>query len=280
MSTRTSDGYPETLANRCASSKASRVALVWRRWATVARRGRTISTRGGLSAFVEFTGDGDAARCRTATMPAAPTPTTTTKTLMLVLFVTFMLFRLQNSFWLFRRPSMMLDASVVTIPHRPQPRLRLEIAAMRVIGIERRGNRGMARLERGQDRRQDDERGARCAEETADHRPPERRALLSAFTQAQRHRQHPGEHRETGHQDRTQPAPCAFYCCLPWLAALHPAALSESHEQDGICHGDADRHDRAHEGLNVERGPGEPEHEYDPGDHGGNRQSDRQGKPE
>src|ERR1700682_236541 len=181
MSTRTSDRYPETLANRSASSKASREAFVWRRWATVARRGRTISTRGGLSAFVEFTGDGDAARCRTASMPPAPMATTITKTLMLVLFVTFMLFRLQNSFWLFRRPSMEFGASVATIRHRPEPRLRFEIPAIRVVRIERRGYRGMPRLQRGQDRRQDDERGARCTEQAAEHRPPKRRPLLSAF---------------------------------------------------------------------------------------------------
>src|SRR5882762_4832937 len=97
MSTRTSDRYPETLAKRSASSKASRVALVWRRWATAARRGRTTSTRGGLSAFVEFAGDGDAARRQSATMAAAPTPTTTTKTLMPILFVNFIVLRLQNS---------------------------------------------------------------------------------------------------------------------------------------------------------------------------------------
>ena len=85
----------------------------------------------------------------------------------------------------------------------------------------------MPQLELGQDRRQDDERGARSAEENANHRPPKRRGLLAAFAEAQRHRHHPGHHRETGHQDRTQTAPCAFYRCLPWFAALEPAALKD-----------------------------------------------------
>src|SRR6266404_1820136 len=92
ISTRTSDKYPETLAKRSASSKAARVALVWRRWATVARRGRTTSTRGGSSTFAEFAGDGDgdaARRCRSTTMLPAPTPTTTNKTLMTVRLVKF-----------------------------------------------------------------------------------------------------------------------------------------------------------------------------------------------
>src|SRR5260221_6985228 len=161
MSTRTSDRYPETLAKRSVSSKASRVALVWRRWATVARRGRTSSTRGGLSAFVECTGDGDAARCQSATMPAAATPPTTTKTFMPVRPVKFMIFRtFEIQLWLFRlfrRQSM--------IRHLREPRLRLEIPAMRGVRIERGRNPGMPRLQRGQDRRQDDERSERCAEE-------------------------------------------------------------------------------------------------------------------
>src|SRR5882672_6802567 len=283
MSTRTSERYPETLANRSVSSKASRVALVWRRWANVARRGRTTSTRGRLSGFHGLTsdGDGDAAKCQSATIPTAPTPTATNKTFMPVRLVKCIVSAF--SVWLFRLfrcPSMEFGASVATIRHRPEPRLRFEIPAIRVIRIERGGNRGMPRLQRGQDRRQDDERGAGCAEETADHRTPQRSTLLSALAQAQRHGHHPGQHRETCHQDRTQTASCAFYCRLPWLATLNAAALSESHEQDGVCHGHANRHDRAHEGLNVERGPGEPKHEYDPGDDGGNRQPHCQGKPE
>jgi hypothetical protein len=32
--------------------------------------------------------------------------------------------------------------------------------------------------------------------------------------------------------------------------------------------------------LNVERGPGEPKQEHDPGDDGGDRQPNSQGKPE
>src|SRR5216683_8274765 len=139
MSTRTSDRYPETLAKRSASSKASRVALVWRRWATVRRRGRTTSTRGGLSAFVKFTGDGDAARCRTATMPPAPTPTSATKTITPVRPVKFIVSHLQNPVLpvrLFRRPNVVFGAPVATIRDRPDPRLRLEIAAIWVVGIE------------------------------------------------------------------------------------------------------------------------------------------------
>src|SRR3981189_2069111 len=86
---------------------------------------------------------------------------------------------------LFRRSRMVFSASVATIRHRRQPELRREITAVGVVGIERRGNWGTPRLERAQDGRQDDERGARRAKETADHRPPKRSALLSAFAYAQ-----------------------------------------------------------------------------------------------
>src|SRR6202035_1929662 len=106
MSTRTSDRYPETLANRSDSSKASRVALVWRRWATVTRRGRTTSTSGGLSALVELIGDDDAARCRSTTVPPAPKPTTITRTFMLVRLMKFIVFRLhyRSGCWLIPLP--------------------------------------------------------------------------------------------------------------------------------------------------------------------------------
>src|ERR1700758_1218442 len=154
MSTRTSDRYPETLANRSASSKASRVALVWRRWATVARRGRTTSTRGRLSGFQGLTSDGggDAAKCQSATMPAAPTLMTTAKTLMPVRLMKFMVLPLDFvlAARLFRRPIIGFGRSVATIRHRGELRLRLEIAAMGVVRIERRGNRGTPRLGRAQ----------------------------------------------------------------------------------------------------------------------------------
>src|SRR5215831_4513674 len=94
-----------------------------------------------------------------------------------------------------------------------------EIAAVRVVGIERGGNRGTPRLERRENRGQDDERGAGRADEATDDRPAKRRALPAAFAIGTT------QHCKTGHQDRTQTAPCAFYCRLPWLAARDPASV-------------------------------------------------------
>src|SRR4051812_38020485 len=204
--------------------------------------------RGRVSTSVDFAGGGAAAMFRWATIAPAPMATTTTmKTCIPLWLANFMMPSPRINFGgsLDESPIPVLTASVAMIRIRREPRTRLEITAARVVGIERRGNLGMPRLQHGQDRRQDDERGAGCAEEAADHHPPERCALPAAFTEAQRHRYHPGQHRKTGHQDRTQTAPCAFYRRLRWLAALDPAALSKSHEQDGVCHGHADRHDRA-----------------------------------
>src|SRR5258707_4632018 len=68
---------------------------------------------------------------------------------------------------LFRRPIIVFGGSVATIRHRGGPRLRLEIAAMRVIRIQRSRKRGTPRLQRRQGSRADDERGAPCAAENA-----------------------------------------------------------------------------------------------------------------
>src|SRR3978361_893485 len=107
-------------------------------------------------------------------MPTAPPPPMPTNIFMPVRLVKFMCsaFRIRLAVRSFRRVSMGFSASVATIRHRPEPRLRLEMAARGVGRIERRGNLAMPRLERGEDCRQDDEGGAGCTEETADHRPP------------------------------------------------------------------------------------------------------------
>jgi len=85
---------------------------------------------------------------------------------------------------------------------------------------------GHARLERGQDRRQDDERGASCARRPPDHRPPKRGAFGRRF---------PG-------RAPSAPIPASIanwssgsdadgsvrlYCCLPWFRGPRPAALAK-----------------------------------------------------
>src|SRR5437660_7091402 len=82
-------------------------------------------------------------------------------------------------------PIVVFGASVATVRYRREPQFPFETAAVWVVRIERRGNLSLPRLERGQDRRQNNECGAGCAEETADHCSPQRRALPAAFAQAE-----------------------------------------------------------------------------------------------
>src|SRR5919109_4302131 len=49
-----------------------------------------------------------------------------------------------------------------------------------------------------------EERGECRHREATDDRAPQRRILLAALPEAQRHRQHADDHRERGHQDRAQ----------------------------------------------------------------------------
>src|SRR5215470_8356676 len=46
---------------------------------------------------------------------------------------------------------------------------------------------------------------SRCKDQAADHGAAERRVLLAALAQAQRHRRHADDHRERRHQHRTEP---------------------------------------------------------------------------
>src|SRR6202011_871184 len=55
-----------------------------------------------------------------------------------------------------------------------------------------------------EDNRHEDQRGHGCERQPADDRATERRVLLAAFAQAQRHRRHADDHAERGHQYRTE----------------------------------------------------------------------------
>ena len=55
-----------------------------------------------------------------------------------------------------------------------------------------------------------------------------------------------------------------------------PRMLGEGDQQNRVGDRDADRHDRAHERLNVQRGAGEPQHQQHAAQHRGNGQHDGQ----
>ena len=72
----------------------------------------------------------------------------------------------------------------------------------------------------------------------------------------QRHRHHAGDHRRAGHQHGRMRARAASMAAVERRAARAARLLGEGHQQDGVGHRDADRHDRAHERLHVQRRAG------------------------
>ena len=56
--------------------------------------------------------------------------------------------------------------------------------------------------------------------------------------------------------------------------AFVPRAFGERDQQNRVGHRDPDRHDRAHERLNVERGAGRQQHQQDAAEHRRNGQND------
>ncbi len=79
----------------------------------------------------------------------------------------------------------------------------------------------------------------------------------AAFAEADRHRQHAGDHGRGGHEDGAQAAAGALARRIEERHARVPRMLGEGHQQNRIGDRDSDRHDRAHEGLHVERGGGQ-----------------------
>ena len=82
-------------------------------------------------------------------------------------------------------------------------------------------------------------------------------------------RNHAGDHRGTRHQDRPQPAARRLDRRVERRRAVARRVLGERHEQDRVRHRDADRHDRAHERLHVQRRAGHEQHQHDAADTAG-----------
>ena len=106
-----------------------------------------------------------------------------------------------------------------------------------------------------------------AAEQAADHRAPSGAVCSPPSPSPSAIGTMPAIIAQAGHQDRPQPARG------PSTAAAHRHAvdaglpLGERHEQDRVRHRHADRHDRAHERLDVQRRAGEPEREHHAREH-------------
>ena len=114
-----------------------------------------------------------------------------------------------------------------------------------------------------------------CDQQAADDRAAERRVLLAAFAEAERHRQHADDHGERGHQHRAQPrvtgvesrrrarscprCSCSFAkVTIRMLFAVATPMLMIAPISDG----------------HVERGVREEQHPHDAGERAGQRGDD------
>ena len=152
--------------------------------------------------------------------------------------------------------------------------------ARKVGGQQRSALSRVLALENGENRRQDDQRRDGPARQAADDGASERGGLRAAFPEADRHRQHARDHRAARHQDRPQPARRPRDRRIRHVGAVDPIALGEGDEQDRIGHRHADRHDRAHQRLDVQRRAGDPQRDRNAGDDRGDREHDRERQPE
>ena len=130
-----------------------------------------------------------------------------------------------------------------------------EVTARIVEWIKRRRTGAGAIHDQGENRRQDEE-GRNCRRrKTADDGPAERRRLSppspSRAPSAPCRRSSRGWSSGSAARDSSPPSTAAAAAVMP----LRRAPLGERHEQDRVGHRHADRHDRAHERLEVQRRP-------------------------
>src|ERR1700722_11393796 len=105
--------------------------------------------------------------------------------------------------------------------------------------------------------RQHKQRGKRTRYQTSDHRPAQRRRLISGFSKSGRHRDHTHYHRHAGHQDRPQPRTRSLPGGLDRIPAQHPQLFGISDQQHRVGDRHPHRHDHTHIRLQVKRRAGD-----------------------
>ena len=99
--------------------------------------------------------------------------------------------------------------------------------------------------------------------EAADDGAGQRRVLLAAGFQAERHGNHAQQRGQRGHQDRTQTDFAGLHRGLQQRQSLFVEHVGELDDQNGVRHHDAGHHDDAHQRHDVQRAAGEDEEEDD-----------------
>ena len=112
--------------------------------------------------------------------------------------------------------------------------------------------------------------------QSADNCASQRRILLAALAESERHRQHPEHHRERGHQDRAQAGARGLDRGGGGWVALLAQFVGKDHNQVAVGDADANRHNRAHQRLDIDGGAGQREHPEHASERAGHRQHDHQ----
>ena len=116
-------------------------------------------------------------------------------------------------------------------------------------------------IEVGIDHRRDEQGEQEAEGLTTDDDDGDGAAFLRARAGAQREGNHPGHQRERGHQDGTEAVAIAVH---DGLQALHPGAPERVHVvnlEDGVLLHDAEEHQQAERGVEVQRVVRHPERE-------------------
>ena len=130
---------------------------------------------------------------------------------------------------------------------------------------KREGGEGLGRSPRAAatqvivHRRRDDQRQHHRRDQAADHGDRQRLQHLRTGADGERQRNHAGDGRQRGHQNRPQPALAGLDHGVARRRSFGAEALIGIEQQDAVLRHDADHHDQSHERRDVEGGAGDQE---------------------
>ena len=155
----------------------------------------------------------------------------------------------------------MVDVALSSVPMFPCGSL----CVLRLLFMLRLCSRSFSfpAMKHGEDRGHEDQGGHGRAEQAADDRSAQRRILLAAIAQPERHRHHADDHGQRRHADRAKTGGACFNGSQNRVAVFGQARLGERDHQDAVGRGHAHAHDGAHQRGHAERGVGEEEEQDD-----------------
>ena len=115
-------------------------------------------------------------------------------------------------------------------------------------------------MHQGVHRWQYDERGHGCEEQAADDRSAQR-SSLRPLACADCERDHARDHRRRRHQNGSQAALATVDGRVVNRRAFAPSIFRKRHQKNRVRDGDANRHDRPHERLHVQRRSRDEQHQ-------------------